>query len=709
MTRARSSALLVAVLSLVAPCAARAQTAATVPTPGGDVTVLADRLEEIGPDNLLIATGNVEVTRGTARLTADRVELNRETGDVVALGRAIFYDGEDQLRGERIDYNFKTGTGVVHQGEARAAPYYRISGERMERLGESLYRVRRGVFTTCEADPPAWSFRAGSATADLDELVYGTNASFWVRSVPLIPWMPFFAAAIRRERQTGFLFPTFGDSTRKGFFVDVPFFWAISDSQDATLTLKFFEKLGVGASAEYRYLLSTTQHGTVTGFFLRETEAENDDRGWFGFLHDWTIGRGTSLKAKINMVTDDDVLRQFSDTLHERHLQKVESNVFLRRGWETWNLVGNLFWYQDLTQERPVELQRLPEIRLEGTRQPLPGLPGFLYQVESSAVEFVREVGSNGTRLDVHPRVSRPIRPAGLFTVTPFVGGRLTAYDKTVTGSRVTGDGITVEVTEDEARLRRLLEVGTDIEARASRVFLLGGFGGLDALLHSIEPRVNYTSITGQATDHLPLWTDEIDVLQDKSLITYSLTNRFRARTVAPPGTEPVRFDFARIGLSHTYNFRSEDRPLGDVVGTLILQPTPRFAFRGDASYNVYGEGLQTVNTDVALTVPYLIASVGTRFDKPQDVDFLQGTLAAELSRYVVARNTIHWDLQTDTVVENRLAIDLRFQCWAFSVEWVTRAKDEDEIRFTVNLLGVGSPITTTTGVGAKPGAEGTK
>ena len=102
--------------------AAQAPTSVTVTTPSGDVRLIADRLEEIGADDLVIATGNVEVTRGTQRLTADRVELNRATGDVVAEGRAVFYDGDDRLFGERIEYNYRTGTGVVHDGPARAAP-----------------------------------------------------------------------------------------------------------------------------------------------------------------------------------------------------------------------------------------------------------------------------------------------------------------------------------------------------------------------------------------------------------------------------------------------------------------------------------------------------------------------------------------------------------------------------------------------------------
>jgi lipopolysaccharide assembly outer membrane protein LptD (OstA) len=117
------AAVLVAFFLLLAATGAAAQTPLTVPTPGGEVTVIADRLEQLGAENIIIATGNVELTRGNARLTADRVELNRETGDAVALGRAVFYDGEDRLTGDRIDYNWKTGTGVVYNGEARTAPY----------------------------------------------------------------------------------------------------------------------------------------------------------------------------------------------------------------------------------------------------------------------------------------------------------------------------------------------------------------------------------------------------------------------------------------------------------------------------------------------------------------------------------------------------------------------------------------------------------
>src|SRR5919204_6180451 len=87
---------------------AQALSPVVVEVPGGEITIIADQMEQPGP-NVLIARGNVELTRGTTRLVADRLEVNRETGDTVGLGRVIFYDGADRLTGERIDYNFKTG------------------------------------------------------------------------------------------------------------------------------------------------------------------------------------------------------------------------------------------------------------------------------------------------------------------------------------------------------------------------------------------------------------------------------------------------------------------------------------------------------------------------------------------------------------------------------------------------------------------------
>src|SRR5467141_3703975 len=648
------------------------QVPVTVPTATGDVTIIADRLEQAAPD-LFIATGNVELTKGGTRLMADRVELNRATGDAVALGRVIFYDGEDQLTGQRIEYNIKTGTGVVYQATAQGAPYYRITGEKMERLGESVYRVKKGVFTTCDGDPPDWAFHFGSATADLNEFLYGTNASFWVRNIPLIPFVPFFAAAIRRERQTGFLFPKFGESSRLGYYTELPFYWAIDDSQDLLVSPLVYTRVGEGFNLEYRYVLPEAQRGRAGGFFIQESAKHDASRFVGTTRQDWKLGPRSS--------------------------QRVESNVFLTHSWDTWNLVGDLFVYQDLTTRRPVELNRLPDIRLVGTAQPLHDLPGVLWQFEGSAVHFVREVGSNGDRLDIHPRVSRPI-PLDVLTLTPFIGGRLTGYDRTVTGFRqpraVAGP---VEVTSDEPRLRRLFEAGADVETKVGRAFNTGGFWNIEAVRHTIEPRLNYTWITGKGQSQLPQWEPALDTIDDTSRIEYSLTNRIYGRTIALANAEPVRWELFRLTLAHAYDLRKQQ--LADALGTLIVAPTPAIHFRSDLSYNPAAHNFPSVSAGLSTVVPRGLLNLGVSYSDPSHNTFLQGGFAVTPWPWLTTRGTVNWDLHTTTFAESRLTLELHWQCWALAVEGIHRSGRADELRFTLNLLGVSGPITTSVGLGA--------
>jgi len=721
------AACLVGGAGLAHPVAAQPQGSVTVTTAGGEVSIVADRMEQPSP-NLLVATGNVELTRGTTRLLADRIDVNRDIGDAVAVGRVIFYDGDDRLTGERIDYNIKTGTGVVHDGQARSAPYYRIAGERMERLDESHYFLRRGIFTTCEDDPPTWAFGFRQADADLEGIVYGTNASVLVKGLPVLPWFPILGAAVRRERQTGFLFPAYGNSTRKGYFIEAPFFWAIADNQDLTLTFDYYSSRGVGLNAEYRYVLSPTANGSIRAFGIHETEVPANqtntpgaalpsssstttalrtptERGWWGLQHIWTVQPGLTFKADVNGVSDDLVLREYADSLVDRSRPSVQSNVFATWTRPSTNVVGDLFWYQDLTTLRSVELNRLPDVRFLQARQPVPflgGIPvlrGLTYDVSSQFTNFVREIGSAGARFDLFPSLALPIPMYGI-TLTPFLAPRLTAFSKTVTG-RTTGlDGITIESTKDEPITRRSVDLGATVESRISRLYGLGGFQGVDALLHSIEPQVIYTWRGGDnlGIAQLPQWLN--DNTPDASNVAFSVVNRVRARTSAPEGSEPVRWELMRFTLGSTYDFKAPTRPLAPIAAELILDPGRYFRFRADTSYGVYGgpgQGLQTANTDFSFYTPQFTASVGTRYANPNN--FLQASARADITRYLSANVSINWDLRSNTFVENRFGVDFRFQCWAFDFAYVARAKEQglnfsdNQVRFAIYLLGVGGPF----------------
>jgi LPS-assembly protein len=691
----------------------------TVRAGGEEASVVADQIQQVGgSSDLLIAVGNVEITRGQSRLLADRVELNRDTGQAVAQGKVVFYDGPDRLVGERIDYNLKTGTGVVYNGSAMSAPYYRLSAERMDRVGDSVYEVRRGVFTTCEGDDPAWSFHFSSGNADLEDIVYGRDASFWVKSVPVWPWFPFFAAALRRERQSGFLFPEFGQSSRKGFFTRVPYFWAIDDSQDLTVTLDAFSQRGLGVEGQYRYVLSREQRGDLNVFGVNEVLRNDahahvpENRGWASFHHDWQITPGLSFKVNANVVSDDLIFRDYGNRLPDRANQRAETNVFVTQVWDAWSLVGNVKWYQDLTTARAIELQRVPDIQLTGIRQPLPGVPGVLYENSASFVKFIREVGPEGIRADFHPRFLMPIPVGGLLTVTPWAGGRLTYYDQRVIDQRITRvGGLLVEESVYDPRVRRQVEAGVDVESRVSRVYTTDGSGSVAAYQHVIEPRVRFIEIRGLDQKAFPTYDPGastasgidpgyerrtgIDRLGKANEVTYYLTNILNAKTVAGPDQTPIRWEMIRFTLSQTYKMDPVSQPLKDLYGDLTVQPNQRIGFHADARYNVYNLGLREANADIRVTYPRITVGVGPRFNEEGNSRYLHAESVVKVLNNLDVRGSTSWDVLKGRAIENRVGIDWRFSCWSVSAEYVNRNSDESEFRVMVNLLGVGQVGTS--------------
>jgi LPS-assembly protein len=708
------AALLVTVLCGVPARPAAAQPGGvTVRAGGEEATVVADQIQQVGgATDLLIAVGNVEITRGQSRLLADRVELNRDTGQAVAQGKVVFYDGPDRLVGERIDYNLRTGTGVVHQGSAFAAPFYRLSGARMDRIGDSVYEVQDGVFTTCEGDDPPWSFRFGSGTADLEDIVYGRDASFWVKSLPVLPWLPLFAAPLRRERQSGFLFPEFGQSSRKGFFSRIPYFWAINDSQDLTVSLDAYSERGFGAETDYRYVLSREQRGQLNLFGVKEAFRDDPDvaeeRGWGTLHHDWQITPRLSLKVNANGASDDAIFRDYRNRLIDRANQRAESNVFVTQNWNYWSLVGNVKWYQDLTTELPVELQRVPEITLVGIRQPVPGVPGLLYETTASFVKFIRELGPEGMRADFHPRLLLPIPVAGLFTVTPFVGGRLTYYDQRLVGIRFTRDPrlASVEEAVHDPRLRRQAEWGLEAESRISRVYATEGRGDVAAYQHVIEPRMKIIQIRGLDQKDYPQYDPGadtatgidpgyerrvgIDRLGKANEITYYLTNLLNAKTVAGPDQEPVRWEMIRFTLSQTFKMDPVSEPLKDLYADLTVHPNQRIGFHADARYNVYGLGLREANADVRLVYPRFVLAVGPRFHEQLSSRYVKAESWVRVRDNVDLRGSSAWDLSRGQPIEHRIGIDWRFNCWSIIAEYVNRRGSGNEVRLSINLLGLG-------------------
>ena len=399
-----------------------------------------------------------------------------------------------------------------------------------------------------------------------------------------------------------------------------------------------------------------------------------------------------SFRVDANATTDDLVFREYGDALHDRARQRAETNVFLSQRWDSWSLVANVLWYQDLTTPAAIELQRVPEIKLQGLRQPVPGMPYLQYETQASFTNFLREVGDGGVRLDVHPRAFLPVPVAGLFTLTPFAGGRTTYYNQRAVGLSFTR-GVTVEDTIHEDRVRLQAEGGLEAETHASRVFALDGAAGLAAVQHVIEPRMTLLEIRGINQKANPQYDRDIDNIGRVNQVTYSFVNRLNAKTVSGPNGEPMRWEMARLTLGQTFEIGraiSGTQPFRDLSGDLIIQPTTVLRFRADAAYNMYGLGLRSANTDLTATYRDVAVTVGSRFDEIAGANYVTAQVSAKILSNLDAHVAAGYDVRKGSSVENRVGIDWRFQCFAITAEYVNRHDNENQVRFSISLLGVG-------------------
>ena len=67
----------------------------------------------------------------------------------------------------------------------------------------------------------------------------------------------------------------------------------------------------------------------------------------------------------------------------------------------------------------------------------------------------------------------------------------------------------------------------------------------------------------------------------------------------------------------------------------------------------------------------------------------VQGAVEARIGSRWTVRFSSDYNIDTATVIENRLEVDFREQCWGITAAFIDRV-DEDEFRITINLLELG-------------------
>jgi len=667
------------------------------------VEVHADSVEYSATERKVAAKGNVRIVMEGRSLYADEVSVDLDDQSLVATGHVILVEGMSRLEGDRLEYNYRTNLGVVTHGDAFLAPGVSVSGEQIRREGERTYVVRQGRFTTCRLCQPApetpdWEFRAGEATVYQDEMVVSRNTSFWVRGIPAL-YSPVLAVPIG-PRRTGFLIPRFGYGNRDGFVVKQPFFWAISPSQDATLTPIYRVKRGLDMPVEYRYLLSEDSRGQATARYLYDItpSAPEKHRGEFKWQHQQVLTPAWSAKADVNVQSDRFLQRAFVDSaVADRTQRTLPSNMFLTQMTPRYMLLGLLSYTRDLSDVSETRTGRLPDLRLQWLPGQVPGTP-LLAEGETSAVYLTRNRGADAGRLDFHPEVRLPVALSPWVTATSQAAFRETAYTQ---NERSGGAG------------NRVLAGFTErLTSRFARRFDEPGLGLL-RLTHVVEPALTYQYLPWTDQQSLPQF-DLTDFVSPQNRLTYQVTNRLMARW-REAGGEIRSHEVATLDILQSWNLqprarefsdvyltaltpervdqavdvirplgtgfsRAQERTLSNLVFNAGLSPVPGVAFRGTWALNAEERRGEAINAGVELRKPDVLSlEAGYTYVRDRQANGVVGRLELHATRTILLDFLTRYDAHNTSFLENSAGIRYTSCCWELHLRYTHRSHGPGE------------------------------
>jgi LPS-assembly protein len=517
---------------------------AHLPFKTGGVADLSSRGPQSRRGDLYIADDDVDIRYGDSRLRADHVEYNEKTSEAFARGHVQFDFENQHVEADEAHYNVKTGHGVFHNVrgtvkiERRPNPNVLLSNNPLyfeardvERFAKDVYVIDQAWITICDPTHPTWQFYAPHARVQLEKTVAMVNANFRLFRVPLI-WLPYATApAGRKVRESGFLIPDIGDSSRKGITLGDAFYWAPKPWFDATLGAQYMSTRGV---AERGALRAKPFEGTSINY----TYYGVDDRGLLvGGVRQPQGGEEQRLEIQSQLpggwrfVTDYNQLSSltfrlaFADTYGDAINSEVRSAVFLSNNFHGFSLnFGGLTdkSFLEVNPDISVSIRNFPEARFDSVEQaPWRNLP--VYFGFDSFVDALHRADSEINtpsfvgRTEFAPRVTVPMHVGNWLGITSTAAFRTTRY-----GASLTPAG---EVS-NLAIVRNTGEFTVDLRPPTLERFFERP-KSKKRYKHSIEPVITYRYVTGVNNFADFIRFDSDSTLTDTNEIEYGVTQRF--------------------------------------------------------------------------------------------------------------------------------------------------------------------------------------
>lgn len=393
--------------------------------------ITSDELERDNESEIIYLKGNVKVVYKTQYFEADEIILNLYKKQAHLKGHVKVQNLSQEIGGQEVILDYEANQGVIYYGYVQSNNI-RFQGDIIEQQNNNEFYVDNADYTTCSNCPATWSFEGTKIKAELGGYAYIKNSFLKVGGLPFF-WLPYLVVPLKSDRQTGLLTPEIGYIRNRRLVVTQSAFWAISRSQDATITFKNYELGGLKPLFEHRYAASPTSYGTTrtaifndrvftseTRYNAYRTAAEKEARftRWaISANHVYSPNRHEKIRAQLMQVSDLQYPKDFYDEFTNYSDAALENKLSYTRSFEHSVLTAEAAYYRNLLQADPLSsnanaVHRFPEINYNITLRQISDLPLY-FSLNSNFTTFYRarkydDISNSGTQKYVSNSSSDP-------------------------------------------------------------------------------------------------------------------------------------------------------------------------------------------------------------------------------------------------------------------------------------------------------------
>jgi LPS-assembly protein len=530
-------------------------------------------------DGHAVLNGRVKVRQDARSVTSDSVDYDNKTGRVAVKGAVDFEDPKLRVHSVTGSYDIDGAANFDQANFQLMGRNGRGFAKDIDVLPDGKVELAGVRYTTCPVGNEDWMLQASAINIDtkVQEGV-ARNVIMRFKDVPIF-YTPYISFPIGDERKSGLLFPSFGHSGSNGFELEVPYYFNLAPNYDLTLTPGLLSARGVQLAEQFRYLTSSS-HGQIEGTFLPNDSQLHSDRNYLRFTDITDFRTGMRFDTDIASVSDSSYFEDFAVGSDQTSVTFLERRADILYYDDAWRIRGQLQNFQTIDialpdTERPYS--RVPRIEANAL-WPVAGTQ-FELALDSEAVNFLREAGTTGVRLNVAPELRWSSRGPGFF-FEPAIGYDFTQYD-------LKNAAIGAPSTPTRALPYARLDAGLVFERDA---------GSKGQRTQTLEPRVVYSYVPYRNQDSLPIF--------DSGLPDLNLTELFRTNRYV--GEDRIG-DANQVALALTtrlFDHLSGAQYLTATIGQIRYFSVPRVGLPADVAADATGQTLQTVPGVNPLALP---------------------------------------------------------------------------------------------------------